>query len=308
MPLLIEQANLLSQEDLLRGVIEEIVDVDELFALFPFTQTEGKAYVYNRELDLSEPAWLNPYDIVPEGAAKFTEVTTQLRILAGDIDLDKFILATRSDHNNQLAIQLASKAKGMGRAFRRALIQGSSAAAPTSPSTAPSIDGLAALTPAEQTILTGANGGPLTLSMLDQLRDLVKLGADCFMMNRQTWRGIKAQLRTFNGNTGDMIEIENFGRPIKSFDGTPVILNDYIPANETVGTNAKTTSIYALRLNEADGFHGLHAPGMGGGMQWEEIGTIQNKDAVRYRVKWYVGTALKSTLSVARLAGVNSVG
>lgn len=308
MPLLTAQADLLSQTDLVRGVIEEIVDIDELFALFPFTETEGKAYVYNREATLSEASWLNPYDVVPEGAATFTEVTTNLRILAGDVDLDKFTLAVKSDHNNQLAIQLAAKAKGMGRAFRRALIQGSSAAAPTGSSTGPSIDGLAALVDPSQTILTGTNGGPLTLSMLDQLRDAVKLGADCFMMNRQTWRGIKAQLRTFNGNSGDMIEIENFGRPIKAFDGLPVILNDYIPANETVGTNTNTTSIYALRLNEADGFHGLHAPGMGAGMQWEEIGTIQNKDAVRYRVKWYVGTALKSTLSVARLAGVNSVG
>jgi hypothetical protein len=42
-------------------------------------------------------------------------------------------------------------------------------------------------------------------------------------------------------------------------------------------------------------------------MKVEEIGTIQNKDAIRYRVKWYVGTALKSTLSLARLKGITNI-
>ena len=118
---------------------------------------------------------------------------------------------------------------------------------------------------------------------------------------------MKALLRTYNGNNADHIMIENFGRPIKALDGLPVIMNDWIPVNETCGTNAKTTSIYAMRLNEANGFHGIFGGGGAAGMQMEEIGTIQNKDAVRHRVKWYCGTALKSSLSLARLAGVTNV-
>ena len=43
------------------------------------------------------------------------------------------------------------------------------------------------------------------------------------------------------------------------------------------------------------------------GIAVEDIGTIQNKDAVRWRVKWYVGTALKATHSVARLKGVTNI-
>lgn len=300
MPLLVTEAAKLSQTEMMRGVIEEIVDIDELFALVPFMGINGKAYVYHRENAISEASFLSPYDVVPEGAATFTEVSTTLRILAGDVDVDKFLIATQSDHNDQLAIQLASKAKGMGRAFRRALIQGDSG------SNAKSFDGIAKLTPPEQTILAGTNGAALNLSLIDELRDLVKLGADCLMMNRASWRGVKSILRTFNGNTAEMMEIANFGHPVRALDGLPVIVNDFIPNTETCGTNTNTTSIYALRLNEADGFHGLFGGTGAAGMSLEEIGTIQNQDAVRHRVKWYVGTALKSTLSLARLAGVNA--
>ena len=40
------------------------------------------------------------------------------------------------------------------------------------------------------------------------------------------------------------------------------------------------------------------------GIVVEEIGTVQNKDATRTRVKWYVGTALKATYALATLKNV----
>jgi len=300
MPLLVAEAAKLSLEQLERGVIEEIIDVDEFFALFPFTFVNGKAYVYNRENTLTEADFLSPYDTVNEGGATFTEVTTTLKIMAGDVDLDKFTLSTQSDHNNQLAIQLTSKAKGIRRAFQRAVIQGYSSV------NAKSFDGIASLCDPSQVILADVNGAALTLTMLDELKELVKLGADCLVMRRSTWRAIRALLRSFNGNNAEMIMIENFGKPVHAYDGTPVVFNDFIPNNEVCGTANNTTSIYAVRLNEVDGFHGLYG-GASAGIQVEEIGTIQNKDAVRYRVKWYCGTALKSTLSLARLAGLTNV-
>jgi len=168
MPLLVAEAAKLSLEQLERGVIEEIIDKDELFALVPFMYVDGKAYVYNRENTLTEADFLSPYDPVNEGGATFTEVTTTLKIMAGDVDMDKFLLATQSDHNSQLAIQLASKAKGLGRAFRRALVQGSSSV------NAKSFDGLASLCDPSQVILADTNGAAMTLAMLDELKELVK--------------------------------------------------------------------------------------------------------------------------------------
>ncbi|MFH4377143.1 phage major capsid protein, partial [Acinetobacter baumannii] len=65
-------------------------------------------------------------------------------------------------------------------------------------------------------------------------------------------------------------------------------------------------SIYAVRLNEVDGLHGLYGGG-NAGIVVEDIGTVQNKDATRTRIKWYCGLALKSTRSIAAIRGVTNI-
>lgn len=300
MPLLVAEAAKLSQEDMVRGVIEEIIDRDDFFALIPFTKTEGKAYVYKREGTLSEAAFLSPYETVPEGAATFTEVTALLKIIAGDVDMDKFLIQTQSNINDQLAIQLAQKAKAMGRKLKRTMVIGDSSV------NTKEFDGIAKLTPAGQTLVAGANGAALTLQMLDELQDAIINGADCLMMRRGTWRAVRALLRSFGGNSAETVMIPNFGMPVPSYNGMPVIMNDFIPSNEVQGSSSVCTSIYAVRLNEVDGFHGIYG-GDSAGVVVEDIGTLQSQDAVRWRVKWYVGTALKSTQSLARLKGVTNV-
>lgn len=301
MPLLVTEAAKLSEADKERGVIEEIIDRDDLFALMPFMHVDDKIYTYVREAGLSEGDFLDPYDPVPEGAATFDEVQSKLKVLAGDVDIDKFTAAVQSGLNPQVAIQIAAKAKALGRKFRRALVNGDTAV------NAKSFDGIKKLTPSAQTLIAGANGAAVSASMLDELLDAVTLGADCLMMRKGTWRAIRGIMRAFGGNTGDMIQIENFGKPIPAYDGIPVIINDFITADETQGTSVgNTTSIYALRLNEADGFHGIYG-GSSAGIQFEDIGTVQNQDANRFRVKWYCGTALKATHAVARLKGITNV-
>ena len=300
MPLLRTEAEKLSMEQMERGVIEEIIDRDDLFALLPFMPIDGKAYIYNRENTISEGDFLDPYETVPEGAATFTEVTAKLKILAGDVDIDKFLIATMSDTNNQVAIQLASKAKALGRKFRRTLVNGNEGGAPKE------FNGIKALVTGGQTITAGANGAAVTASMLDELKDAVKNGADSFMMRQGTWRAIRAILRATGGNDASHIMLENFGQPIPAYDGIPVIINDYLTADEVQGSSSATCSIYAMRLNEVDGVHGIYG-GPNAGMVVEEIGTVQNKDVYRWRVKWYAGLALKSTLSLARIKGLTNI-
>jgi hypothetical protein len=300
MPLLRAEAEKLSENMPERGVIEEIIDLDETFALLPFTQVNGKAYVYDRENTLPGASWLDPNEDVPESAATFTEVTARLRILIGDVDVDKFLAQTMSDINDQVAVQVAQKAKAVARTFQAGFAQGNAS------SNAKQFDGISRLVVAGQTITAGDNGAAVSLSMLDELKDAVTLGPDAFVMRRGTWRAIKALLRAAGGNTAEMIQLQNFGRPVPAFDGIPVLVNDYLAANEAQGTATATASIYAVRMNEADGLHGLYG-GPSAGMVVENIGTVQNRDANRIRVKWYCGLALKSTRSLARIKGITNI-
>jgi hypothetical protein len=300
MPLLVTEAEKLSQEDMERGVIEEIIEKDELFALVPFMHVSDKTYTYVREGTLPDVEFMDPYEDFEESAATFTEVQSKLKILGGDLLLDKFTTSTQSSMNDQVAIQIAKKAKAINRTFRNTLVNGDSSV------NAKSFDGIKKLTPVSQTLVAGANGAAISPEMLDELLDAVKLGADCLMMRQGTWRAMRAIMRTFGGNTGDMIQIPNFGHPVPAYDGIPVIINDYLTGDEVQGTANETCSVYALRLNEADGFHGIYGGGPAG-VQLEHIGTSHTKDADKWRVKWYAGTALKATHSVARLKGITNV-
>lgn len=303
MPLLKVEAEKLSTNDLLRGVIEEVIDREDLFAVLPFVKTEGKAYLYNRENGVVEAAFLDPNDVVPEGAATFTEVMTKVRILAHDVDVDKFLAGTMDDTNDQVAIQLAAKAKGLARKFRKTLVLGNNT------TNAKEFDGIEVLTAAlgaGQNIVAGANGAALTLSMLDELLDAIPNGADVLLMRPGTIRAFRALLRAAGGNAAPDLMLADFGRPMLTHNGVPIIENEFIPGDVDQGSALDTCSVYAVRLNETDGLHGLYA-GPNAGMVVENIGTVQNKDAVRYRVKWYAGLALKSTKSIARLKGVTNV-
>lgn len=291
MPLLRTEAEKLSENQLVRGVITEIIDRDDLFAVLPFTRVNGKAYVYNREGTLATATWLDPNDTITEDASTFVEVTTKLRILAGDVDVDKFLASTMSDANDQLAIQIAAKAKALGREFRKVLAQGDSAKENKQ------FDGVAKLVAENQKIDAGKKA--LTFSMLDELLDAVPLGADCIMMRSGTYRAYLSLLRATSGTNAPLVMMENFGRPMLTHNGVPIIVNDYIALNDT----SDGCPIFAMRLNEMDGLHGLFG-GSNAGIVVENIGTVQNKDAIRTRLKWYCGLALKSTKSLAALKDV----
>lgn len=322
MALLKVEADKLSNNQMVAGVIEEIIEKDDLFAVLPFVRVNSKAYVYHREdigaqnnitLGAGMPTFLDPNDTVIEGAVPFKEVISKLRIIAGDVDVDKFLQETESDTNDQLSTQIAKKAKAVGRLYHDALANGNNT------SNAKQFDGLAALMTnadanAAQVVSAGGTGAALTLSMLDQLLDTVPNGADCLVMRRGTVRAFRTLMRTTGGGTSaSEIMSEAFGKPMLTHNGVPIIVNDFMPGVETmVGgavtaqTGGNTCSVYAARLNELDGLHGLYG-GADAGLRVESIGTVQTKDADRIRVKWYCGAALKSSKSLARLTGITNV-
>lgn len=298
MPLLQETAELLSSNDLAKGIVEEIIYRDAMFNLLPFTPITGKALVYDREDGPAvEADWLNPNDTFNEGGASFKEVVAKLRILGGDVDIDKFLDGTMSDRMSQKAVQIAAKLKTVRAQFQRQVAAGDTSVNPKG------FDGLPSLVSPDMRL--DAKENALTFSMLDELRDAVKLGADCFVMRSGTWRAIKQMLRATNGNTAELLIKSNFGMTLPAFDGMPIVINDFL--SKTEGANKNTCSIYAVRFNEVDGIHGIYASGLPAGIQIEDVGTVQNKDAERIRIKWYAGLALRSTRSLACISGITNV-
>ena len=271
MPLLISTAGLLSNNTLERGVIETVIDRDDMFAMLPFTRVNSKAYYYNREdpAGMSGAAFVAANGTVAESPQNVTQQFATLSILIGDVDVDKFLSGTMDDTNNQAAIQIAAKAKAVARLFHQTVASGDTTVDPNS------FMGIQKLVDAGQTFATGGAVTSVTLSMMDQLKDQVILGADAFVMRRGTWRAIKQAMRAMGGTRADMVQIPNFGQPVPAFDGIPVLMNDFLSQTETVtGAQGGTAcSIYAARFNEADGLHGIYG-GDNAGMVVEDIGTV----------------------------------
>jgi hypothetical protein len=300
MPLLRADAERLSNNQLVSGVIEEIIKRDALYALLPFVGTNNKAYVYNREDTLPT---INFYDVsesIGEGAPTNSQVTVTLKIMAHNVDIDKFLAGTMNDTNNQVAEALAGAAKAVDQKFRDTLVNGDTTA------NAKAFDGIKKLVTSGQTISAGTNGAALTFDMLDELIDKVPHRPDALIMRHGTYRALRALMRTSGGMVPEQLKIRDFDGNVPGYDGIPIVLSEYLTGDEDQGTATDTCSIYAARFNTQDGVHGIYGDPTAG-VVVEDLGTRESYDSWRYRLKWYVSLALKSTKSLARLKGISNI-
>ena len=312
MPLLEVEAKKLSNTDLRRGIIEEIIDFDTVQQFLPYVRTEGKAFVYNREGTLATAQFVVPNIDIPESASTFVEVTATLRIIAGDVDVDNFINTTYSDLNPQKSIQIGLKAKAVARLFSQKMISGDSStvynfASLGGPVAATNVefDGLDVLCQGAMDYDIDTNGDVLSFDDIDILLDKVKLGCDGLMTSRRTMRDFRKLCRAVSSVTPEYIKAPG-GQSVIAYDGKPILRNDFVSDTWVTGSSgAVCSSMYAFRFNEQDGVHGIYT-GDAAGMQIIEIGQLEKRDATRTRIRWYVAMALKSTLSLAILRGIKA--
>ena len=116
----------------------------------------------------------------------------------------------------------------------------------------------------------------------------------------------RTQLRKVLEAAGcDVLETDrtDFGRRALFYDGIPIVVDENQPDDEVRGASgAVTSSIYPIKFGQAEGVMGLEH----GGIDIEEIGELETKDATRWRIKWYAGLAIFSELGVARLRGITA--
>ena len=293
----------LTQNMLLSGVIETIVTVNPIYEVFPFMEIDGNALAYNRELVAGDVQFAGVGStITAKAAATFTAKSAALTTLIGDAEVNLLIEATRSNYTDQKAVQVASKAKSIGRQYQQSLITGDG--------TSDSFEGLLTLLPVAQTVDTGTDGSNLSFDILDNLIDLVKDKdgeVDYIMMNARTIRSYYALLRALGGaNISETTTLPS-GRKIPNYRGIPIFRNDYIPINQTKGGNAsKCTTIFAGTFDDGSGKIGISGitARNASGVRVDEVGIAQAKDESITRVKMYCGLALFSELGIAAADGI----
>ena len=313
----------LAQNELVAGIIESIVTVNRMFEVIPFDGIDGNALKYTREALLGPVATVGVGDTdgvigaaasagsnlaarqAAKDAATFTEVTASLTTILGDAEVNGLIQATRSsDGNDQTSTQIASKAKSAGRNWQQNFITGDG--------TNETFPGLLSLCAAGQTVAAvGSEGDALSFETMDETMDLVvdKDGVvDYMAMNQRTIRSFKVLLRALGGaSIGDVIELPS-GATVPAYGGVPIFRNDYLPVDQTTGSNMTTTTFFAGTFDDGARQHGLSGltAANASGLMVEDVGIHQDKDERIWRVKWYTGLALFSELGLACASGITN--
>ena len=307
---LAEAAKLINNQ-IVQGVAEDIITTNPMWSAMPWTGYEGQAILVNRENALGDAQHLAVGSaITAKAAATFTQITFSATTTIGDAEINGLVAAQSSGAGvDQLAIEISSKAKSVGRLLQTGIASGTGVS--------PQLNSLHTLCDAGQ--FTAASAGQaITLLLMDQLLDLVKSKdgqVDWIMMPARTLRAYKALVRSLGGITETMAYTMPNGttRNVSVYEGVPIFQNDYLSVAETANGAALAggalTSVYAGCWDDGSnkvGVSMIHPIAVPAGISIETVGVAETKDEVITRVKSYSNFASFNRKGIARLTSINN--
>jgi hypothetical protein len=299
----------LCQDRLLKGVMKAIMFHSPLLRRLPFDDILGNADAWNVE-DPSNPPAVGFYKtggVWSQDEGETIPFTTSLTTLGGDVDVPRLIQKTRSKPTDQAAARIEMKSRNMARTFEKTAIYGDD----TSGTEFPGLHKWLAHSSgifATQLLHAGSSttGAALTAALLDNALDLVE-GADLIICSPAVRRRMTTYLRTSGSYNTDRDE---FGKMITVWgDGVPIAACTGCLQTETISGSSyalpvggATSSLFVVKFG-VEGLHGIQ----NGGIWKYKFDMLELKDALRYRLGWYVGLALRSPLAIARIDGITDV-
>lgn len=315
MAVTLAQAAVLSQNDLQRGVIETFVQMSPVLDRLPLMDIEGNAYAYNTEGTLPGVAFRAVNEAYTESTGTVNQATESLVILGGDADVDRFIVQTRGNLNDQRAIQTRMKVKAASYKFQDTFFNGDVTV------DAKAFDGLKKRLTGSQVVDYATNGAGVNTDdttrqgFFDALDDLVSrvpglsAGNGVIYANASILAKIKSAGRRVGGV--DFFKEDTTGKRVLAWNGIPILDpgdnlagTKILPQTETQGTASGTaTSIYAVKFGEDEtdgGVTGL----TNGGVMVDDLGMLQSQPVYRTRLEFYCGLGVFGGKAAARLRGV----
>ncbi|CAL9607163.1 hypothetical protein SUDANB95_05512 [Actinosynnema sp. ALI-1.44] len=315
MALTLAQAALLSENDLQRGVIETFVQESPVLDRLPLLEIQGNAYAYNEELALPGVAFRSVNEAYTESTGTVNQKTESLVILGGDADVDRFIVRTRGNLNDQRAVQTAMKTKAAAYKFQDTFFNGDVAV------DTKSFDGLKKRLTGAQVIDAATNGAPVlgnggsdAQAFFDALDALVAAVPGINGQNGAIYANasVIAKIRSAGRRLGgvDLVREDLTNKRVMQWNGIPVLDPgvtaagaNILPQTETQGTSNVASSIYAVKFGQDEGDRAVTGL-TNGGVDVYDLGEIAEKPVYRTRIEFYCGLAIFGGKAAARLRGV----
>lgn len=311
MPLTLVEAAKLSEDDLQRGVLETFVQASSVLDRIPFLTIEGNAYAYNEEATLPGVQFRSVNEAYSESTGTVNPKSEKLVIMGGDADVDRFIVQTRGNLNEQRAIQTRMKVKSASYFFQDNFINGDTAVTPKG------FDGLKKRLTGAQVISAGTNGmGPVAggHDFFDALDALIAQvpgisgGNGALYCNSKVIAKVKSSARRLGGV--EMVKEALTSKMIATYNGIPLLDIgqtaagvDIIPQTETQGSSSVASSIYAVKFGGSEGDQAVTGL-TNGGVQVRDLGELDTMPVYRTRLEFYTGLAVFGGKGAARLTGV----
>lgn len=307
---LVEAAKLINNQ-IAQGVAEDIITTNPIWNAIPWTGYEGQAILVNRENALGDAQHLAiGGTITAKAQSTFTRLTFTAVTTIGDAEMNGLVSAQSSGAGvDQLAIEIGSKAKSVGRLLQTGIATGTGSD--------PQLNSLHTLVDASQ-FTTASATQVLSLGLLDELLNLVKAkdgDVDWIMMSGRTLRAYKALIRALGGITETMAFTMPNGttRNVSVFEGIPIFQNDFLSVTETANGAALTTgaltSVYAGVWDDGSNRLGvamIHPIAVPAGIVVEQVGVAEAKDESIVRIKAYANFASFNRRGVARLTSISN--
>ena len=292
-------------EDKKAGVLMTFAETSPLLAAMPIVSIQGNSYAYTRESALPSIAFRAVNSGYTESAGTTTQISEPLKLIGGDLDVDKFLVQTNGAQVR--AVHERMKATSLAQQIGLKLIKGDAAASVLE------FNGLEARYGGTGTAVTTgaqvinnptASSSALSMKSLDQMIDLVDngIGQKALIMSKGMARNMLAFLRS--SSTAVQMSVNEFGQRITSYYGMPILIADQNGDQAAIAAGddgSGLESIYCVALGPS-GLHMIQS----GGLEVRDLGEVQSAPVYRTRVEWYCGLVDEHPRCVARLADVNS--
>ena len=294
--------------DVVAGVIENIITVNPISQVLPFSSYAGSGLITNYEATLGDTQFLAVDGTI---TAKAQRTNTQKTYIATTIIGDAEMNGLNAAHGasiDAIAGDVRSKAKDLGRKFQNGMVNGTGISG--------DMNSLHTLCDATQ-FTTASAGQALSFALLDELLMLVTLdNPDFIMMSKRTFASFRTLYRSASMVMPSYLN-DQFGKAaglnVMEYLGIPVFRNDFSSVLETANGAALTggalASVFAGCFDDGTkkkGISGIYPEAVPAGVVVENVGAMESKDTSIIRVKQYTNLANFGLKGLARLPSINN--
>ena len=297
-----------------KGVADVLITVSPFYEYVPYIPVAGRVLTVNEELVAGEAEFSSENDLVGASGSgvaladgmTVTSKTFTVEACIGQAHVDRLNQATSAAAGvDQMAMQVASKGRNVGRKFWSALATGSNA----SPTPIGLPDGCTSTSGFGIDTKNPAGDDTDTADVMAQMDRLLNAitsqngKVDWIMMNSGTMNAYRAAVRGSNQNYEYMTSPVS-GQNLLSFNGVPIFRNDHI-ATSDASAGISETQNYAFAGCWEDGSNTglgfIYPEGTSAGIDVRGLGESELYNAEVARVVQYGAWALFNSKGAARV-------